>query len=78
MHITSLVAGEEFANTYIDFTKLDKLAIDVGGQDVNGSLRGYYENKGLKYICVDIVEDKSVDIVIKLGDKLPFNDSSVD
>tara|TARA_B000000477_G_scaffold82826_1_gene70005 strand:+ start:2126 stop:2761 length:636 start_codon:yes stop_codon:yes gene_type:complete len=78
MHITSLVAGEEFANTYIDFTKLGKLVIDVGGQDVNGSLREYYENKGLKYICVDIAEHKSVDVVIKLGDKLPFKDSSVD
>ena len=27
---------------------------------------------------MDIAEDKSVDVVIKLGDKLPFNDSSVD
>ena len=77
MHITSLVAGEEFANTYIDFTKLGKLVIDVGGQDVNGSLREYYENKGLKYIFVEIAEHKTVSVVIKLGDKIPFRDSSV-
>jgi SAM-dependent methyltransferase len=75
MHLTSLVASEEFANTYISNKGI---VVDVGGGIETNSLRSFYENKGLKYICVDIVEHRSVDITIKLGDKLPFNTNSID
>lgn len=90
MHITSLAAGEEFANTYIDttdsmtlinsnnFKTLKKIVVDLGGLNVNGSLREYYETKGYKYICVDVAKDPSVDITINIGDKLPFDNESID
>ena len=90
MHITSLVAGEEFANTYIDttdsmtpittnnFKTLKKIVVNLGGLNVNGFLREYYEANGYKYICVDIAKDSSVDITIKVGDKLPFDNQSID
>jgi SAM-dependent methyltransferase len=32
----------------------------------------------MNYVCVDIEEHKSVDVVVKPGEKLPFEDSSVD
>jgi SAM-dependent methyltransferase len=32
----------------------------------------------MKYICLDIEEDPSVDIVIKPGEKLPFETGSID
>lgn len=76
MHITSLVSSEEFANTYITHKGI---VVDIGGQCINDdSLRKFYENKGLTYICVDIVEHSSVDITIKLDDKLPFDTNSID
>jgi SAM-dependent methyltransferase len=75
MHITSLVASEEFANTYIQ----KGVVVDIGGQVIKDvGLRNFYEKKGLKYICLDIVEHNSVDITIKIGDKLPFLTNSVD
>jgi SAM-dependent methyltransferase len=75
MHNTALISGSLFAEIY---GGINKLVIDLGGQDVNGSLREYFINRGMKYICVDIIEHPSVDIVIKPGEKLPFENSSVD
>lgn len=45
---------------------------------MNGSLRAFFETNGMKYICVDITEHPSVDIVVKPGEKLPFETNSVD
>ena len=45
--------------------------------DVNGSLRSFFEEKGMTYICVDLCEHPSVNVVIKPGDKLPFSDGSI-
>ena len=75
MHDTALISGSLFAEIY---GGINKLVVDIGGQDVNGSLREYFINRGMKYICVDIIEHPSVDIVIKPGEKLPFENSSVD
>jgi len=88
MHITALVAGEEFANTYIDttdsmtlistnkFKTLKKIVVDLNGK--NSLLRTFYETQGYKYICVDFVKDPLVDITIQIGDKLPFDNQSID
>ena len=75
MHDTALISGALFSATY---GKEGKVVVDVGGQDVNGSLRKFFEDKGMKYICLDIAEHESVDIVIKPGDKLPFETGSID
>jgi len=34
--------------------------------------------KGMKYVCIDMEADASVDIVVPPGEKLPFEDGSVD
>jgi SAM-dependent methyltransferase len=52
--------------------------IDIGGLDVNGSLRQFFVALGMDYICVDIEPHVSVDIVVKPGDTLPFETGSVD
>ena len=75
MHDTALTAGYIFAELY---GGANKVVIDIGGKNVNGSLRPYFEKLGMKYICVDIEEDSSVDIVVKPGNKLPFDNQSID
>ena len=75
MHDTALISGHIFAEVY---GGLNKVVLDIGGKNVNGSLRSIFENLGMKYICLDIEEHSSVDIVIKPGNKLPFDNQSID
>ena len=75
MHDTAQLSGLLFASTY---GHSGNIVVDVGGKNVNGSLREYFTKNKMKYISVDLEEDPSVDIVIKPGDKLPFKDQSVD
>ena len=75
MHYTSLKSGLAFAESY---AIQNGLVVDLGGRNVNGSLRSFFEEKGMTFICIDMEADKSVDIVIPPGDKLPFEDGSVD
>jgi predicted SAM-dependent methyltransferase len=75
MHPTSLQSGKAFAESY----KIENgIVIDIGGRNVNGSLRSFFEEQGMKFICIDMEKDPSVDIVVPPGDKLPFGDGSVD
>lgn len=75
MHDTALLSGDLFARAY---GKENFVVVDIGGKYVNGSLRRSFVQLGMKYICVDIEEDRSVDVVVKPGDRLPFEDGSVD
>jgi SAM-dependent methyltransferase len=75
MHLSSYVAGNLFANIY---GGPNKIVVDLGGKNVNGSLRNFFENLGMKYICVDMDEHSSVDIIVKPGEKLPFDNNSID
>lgn len=75
MHDTALIAGELFA---VSYGGTNKIVVDIGGQDINGSLRSSFESKNMKYICVDMVQHSSVDIVVNMGEKLPFDNQSVD
>lgn len=75
MHNTCLTSGEGFSKTY---GGKNLVVVDIGGRSVNGSLRSCFINQGMKFICVDMEPDPSVDIVVIPGDKLPFEDASVD
>lgn len=75
MHDTALISGHCFAQVY---GSKGLKVVDVGGQNVNGSLRQRFEELGMEYICVDMEAHPSVDIVIKPGDKLPFETGSID
>ena len=75
MHQTALIAGKVFAQIY---GGMNKIVVDLGGRNVNGTLRPFFERNNMKFICVDIETDPSVDIVVKPGERLPFEDNSID
>jgi len=75
MHYTSLKSGEAFSETY---GKDGYIILDIGGKNVNGSLRSFFTEKNMEYICVDMEADESVDIVVKPCSKFPFDNSSID
>jgi SAM-dependent methyltransferase len=75
MHPTAIISGKAFSEVY---GGVDKIVLDIGGRDVNGSLRLYFINKGMKFICIDMEEHESVDLVVKPGEKLPFENGSID
>lgn len=75
MHQSANISGKSFAKIY---GKQGFTVLDLGGLNVNGSLRKYFENLGMKYICIDIEEHESVDIVVKPGQPLPFETGSID
>lgn len=75
MHYTSLISGKAFSESY---GKPNSIVIDIGGRDVNGSLRSFFESKGMTFVCIDMEAHPSVDIVIPPSEKLPFEDGSVD
>jgi SAM-dependent methyltransferase len=76
MHDTAMHYGEAFFKTYLKNTK-DITIIDIGSQDVNGSLRSVAPPNN-KYIGLDFVEANGVDVLITDPYSLPFENESVD
>jgi SAM-dependent methyltransferase len=76
MHDTAMKHGAAFFNTYLSNAK-NLTIVDVGAQDVWGSLRSVAPPNN-KYIGVDFVKAKGVDVVITDPYSLPFEDESVD
>lgn len=76
MHPTAMHGGKMFFDTYA--AKLGPgTVLDVGAQDVNGSLRAVCP-PSLRYVGVDFVAGKGVDVVLDDPYRLPFPDASVD
>ena len=75
MHDTAKEYGAAFFNTYIDET-LNLKIVDVGSQDVNGSLRSF-SSPNHQYVGVDFVDGKGVDVIIRDPYSLPFDSESV-
>ena len=76
MHDTAIIAGALFGKVY---GSNGMKVLDVGGQDVNGSLRKpFTELLKIHYTSLDIEEHPSVDVVMKPGDSFPFSDESFD
>lgn len=65
-----------FFDTYAVHKKGLKI-VDIGAQDVNGSLRSVAP-PGNEYIGVDFVQGKGVDVIITDPYALPFEDNSID
>ena len=70
MHDSALAAGQAFAEKYVLGPGLKVL--DVGGRNVNGSLRGIFESLGCEFCAMDMVEHPSVDVVCQPSDPFPF------
>lgn len=80
MHDTSLLTGSLFLQWALGEIGVPAGAchvLDIGGLDVNGSLRSAAVNLGMNYASVDLEEHESVDIVISPYESLPFPDHSV-
>lgn len=76
MHLTAMKNGEDFFNTYTA-TMPAGIVIDIGAQDVNGSLKSVMPSHH-KYIGVDFVDGKGVDVIITDPYTLPFEDNYAD
>ena len=78
MHYTAKLNCELFFSTYKKyFNDSTVKVIDIGSQDINGSLKEVCP-KNFKYIGVDFQKGKNVDIILTDPYKLPFDDNSID
>lgn len=76
MHTTAMANGKRFFDTYV--ARLGAVTIvDIGSQDVNGSLRDVAP-PAARYVGVDFIEAKGVDVIITDPYSLPFEDQSID
>jgi SAM-dependent methyltransferase len=76
MHLSALKNAKAFFDVYAPHVK-QPLVVDIGAQDVNGSLKSVAPNY-VEYIGVDFVPGKGVDVILEDPYKLPFEDNSVD
>ena len=76
MHDTAMMYGEQFFTTYLKNATGLKI-VDLGAQDVNGSLRSCAPINN-EYIGVDFATGNGVDIVLTDPYVLPFENSSID
>ena len=71
-----MMYGKYFFDTYLKDAE-DLIIVDVGAQDVNGSLRSVAP-KNNSYIGIDFEKGKGVDIIITDPYRLPQENDSVD
>lgn len=77
MHLSALNYGRLFFETYRDNLPAGSKVVDIGAQNVNGSIKDVCPDD-LEYIGVDFVMGKGVDIVLDDPYVLPFEDESID
>ncbi|QWA29946.1 glycoside hydrolase family 99-like domain-containing protein [Pseudomonas sp. RC3H12] len=76
MHPSAKKLGSLFFKSYLSNVH-GKKVVDIGAQNVNGSLRDVCP-EGVEYIGVDFVAGDGVDVILDDPYKLPFEDTSVD
>ena len=80
MHPTALQNCQQFFETYGDAIQKNTpnaKVVEIGSQDVNGSLRTFCPTN-FEYTGVDFVAGKGVDLILDDPYQLPFADESVD
>ena len=80
MHITAMQNCRHFYEFYVASRVgmvSDYTVVEIGSQNVNGSLRELFDNR-FKYIGVDFVEGNGVDVVLGDPYKFPFPDNYAD
>ena len=75
MHETALEFGRAFFDTYLPAGR--PVILDVGSQDINGSLRACAPSRAT-YIGVDMVAGNGVDLLLEDPHVLPFDDQHFD
>jgi SAM-dependent methyltransferase len=76
MHFGAMKHARWFFDTYLGESSTATV-VDIGAQDVNGSLREVAP-EGVRYVGVDFVKGKGVDVILEDPYRLPFEDASVD
>ncbi len=76
MHPSALSNALRFRQAYCAGRHALRI-VEVGAQDVNGSLRNVFEGLG-DYVGVDFVRGPGVDVVLDDPYRLPFPDQSID
>ena len=77
MHLSALNFGRLFFETYRDNLPAGSKVVDIGAQNVNGSIKDVCP-EDYQYIGVDFVEGKGVDVILDDPYVLPFEDESID
>jgi SAM-dependent methyltransferase len=79
MHPTAILNCKRFFDAYsTSFSALsDTTVLDIGAQDVNGSLRSAIP-EGFSYVGVDFVAGKNVDVILNDPYVLPFESNTAD
>ena len=78
MHDTAMALGRAFFSSYLGTSGKTGIEIlDVGGLDVNGTLRTAADSRW-RYLSVDMTPGKGVDIVLDDPYQLPFPDERFD
>ncbi|WP_313740171.1 rhamnan synthesis F family protein [Pseudomonas sp.] len=77
MHLSALNYGRLFFESYRDNLPVGAKVVDIGAQDVNGSIKDVCP-EDYQYIGVDFVEGKGVDVILDDPYALPFEDESID
>jgi SAM-dependent methyltransferase len=79
MHPTAMANAKHFFDAYSRkfLSETDVKVVEIGSQDVNGSLRDTCP-ASFNYVGVDFVSGKGVDVILDDPYKLPFETGSVD
>jgi SAM-dependent methyltransferase len=77
MHDTALQNAKRFFDAYAKPGK-PITVVDIGSQDVNGSLRSVCPTADVRYVGVDFVAGRGVDVLLNDPYTLPFESDSVD
>lgn len=75
MHPSALYYGKQFFDVYVKDRMNNITIVDIGSQDVNGSLRDVAPLDNNRYIGVDFAQGKNVDVVLSDPYKYPFPDN---
>lgn len=76
MHPTAMLNGKRFFDIYVARLS-NPVIVEIGSQDVNGSLREF-SPENAKYIGLDFVPGKGVDLVLSDPYHLPFENDFAD
>lgn len=76
MHPSAMDNGKRFFAAYLGSGK-SALVLDIGAQDVNGSLR-QVAPPNARYVGVDFAQGPGVDLILEDMYHIPFADNSVD
>ena len=75
MHESAYEHGRQFFEVYWNPRFTD--VVELGSQDVNGSIRDHAPTSA-RYVGLDMVEGKGVDMIVVQGERLPLDDESFD